>query len=126
TTLNGMAFSGASFPRTAPVNVRVATTTYDPSRGWFGGAGTNVELGSGGIFSFRRASATIDAPAFQFTDPISARLGQRFTNVNASVGGSGPIDTHDRFFYSFGVQGGHRVADAASLINSDAELLQHA
>jgi hypothetical protein len=33
TTLNGMAFGGASLPRDARVGVTVATSTYDPSRG---------------------------------------------------------------------------------------------
>ncbi len=125
-TLNGMSFPGASFPRMAPVNSRLSVTTYDPSRGWFSGATTNLEMASGSIYSFHRASATIDAPALQYTDPVSARLGQRFTNVTASVGGSGPIDSFDKYFYSYGAQAGRRTADARSLLDADADLLGHA
>jgi hypothetical protein len=125
-TLNGMSFAAGAFPRAAQTNVRVSTTTYDPARGWFGGANTNIEFGNGGVFSTRRVFATLDAPQLQYTDPISARLGQRFTNVNMSIGGSGPIDTFDRYFYSYGVQAGRKVADAASVLTADPDLLQHA
>ena len=125
-TLNGMNFPAGAFPRAAQTNVRVSTTTYDPARGWFGGANTNIEFRNGGIYSSRQGFATLDAPQLQYTDPISARLGQRFTNVNVSLGASGPIDSHDRFFYSYGIQGGRKVADASSVLNAEPDLLQHA
>ncbi len=37
-TLNGMSFAGADVPRDAQIHTRVSASTYDPSRGWFGGA----------------------------------------------------------------------------------------
>jgi hypothetical protein len=125
-TLNGMAFDGTSVPRDAPVRVRVSTATYDPSRGWFSGANVSVEAQQGGVYSSRRAHATLDAPALQFTDPISARLGQRFTNFAGSVGGSGPLTTSDRYFYSFGAQASRRLATSASILDAGPDLLRHA
>ena len=74
-----MAFAGADIPRDANTRVRVSASAYDPSRGWFSGANTNVELAPGNLFGGRRSHVTLDAPTLQYTDPVSARLGQRFT-----------------------------------------------
>src|SRR4029077_10446010 len=81
TTLNGMSFAGSDVPREARTSTRVTTSTYDPSRGWFSGANTNVDLAGGNLLATKRASFTVDAPAAQYTDPVSAHLGQRYTNV---------------------------------------------
>ncbi len=125
TTLNGMAFPGADVPRDAETRVRVSQSSYDPSRGWFSGANLNVELTPGNLFSSRNAHLTLDAPPLQYTDPISARLGQRFTAGEASIGGNGEL-ADDKWFYNFGVQGARRSADEASLLNADQDLLEHA
>jgi len=125
TTLNGMAFAGADVPRAAQMNVRVSSSTYDPSRGWFGGLNENVELSQGNIFSQRRADLTIDAPALQYTDPISARLGQRFSNVSADFGGDGAMD-EDTYVYNYGIHAGRRSSDAVSLVDAAPDLLQRA
>lgn len=125
TTLNGMAFAGADIPRDANTRVRVSASAYDPSRGWFSGANTNVEVAPGNLFGGRRSHVTLDAPPFQYTDPVSARLGQRFTNGNLSVGADGEL-IEDKWYYNVGLQGGRRMADVASLLSADADLLQHA
>jgi hypothetical protein len=125
TTVNGMAFPGADIPRDANTRVRVSASAYDPSRGWFSGANTNVELAPGNLFGGRRSHVTLDAPAFQYTDPVSARLGQRYTNANLSLGADGEL-VEDKWYYNVGLQGGRRMADVASLLSADANLLQHA
>ncbi|MDQ2664976.1 MAG: carboxypeptidase regulatory-like domain-containing protein [Gemmatimonadota bacterium] len=125
-TLNGMAFASGSIPRAARTSTRVSSTTYDPARGWFGGANSNVELSGGGVYTLRDATLSLDAPALQYTDPISAQLGQRFTNVDASIGGIGPLGNRDLYFYSYGIQGSRRSGDAVSLLSVDADVLQHA
>jgi len=125
-TLNGMAFASGSIPRAARTSTRVSTTVYDPARGWFGGANSNVELSGGGVYTLRDATLSLDAPALQYTDPLSAHLGQRFTNVDASIGGIGPIGNRDLYFYSYGLQGTRRAADAISLLTEDADVLRHA
>jgi hypothetical protein len=125
TTLNGMSFAGTDVPREARTSMRVATTTYDPSRGWFSGATTNVDLAGGNLLSTKRASFTIDAPAAQYTDPVSAHLGQRYTNLRLNLGGDGPLTSDDRVFYSYGAQYGRRTAPIATLADASSELLEH-
>ncbi|MGI8764927.1 MAG: carboxypeptidase-like regulatory domain-containing protein [Gemmatimonadaceae bacterium] len=126
TTLNGMAFPGGDVPRDASTRVRVSSSTYDPARGWFSGLQQNVELSQGNLFSFRRAHLTVDAPALQYTDPTSAALGQRFTNLQASIGGDGPLLEGDKFVYNYGAQAGRRSSDLTSLGGASADLLARA
>ena len=125
TTLNGMSFAGADVPRDANTRVRVSTSAYDPSRGWFSGANTNVELAPGNLFGGRRSHVTLDAPPLQYNDPISAHLGQRFTNGQLSLGEDGEM-VEDKWYYNMGLQGGRRYAPVSSLGTADASLLQHA
>lgn len=125
TTLNGMSFPGSDVPRDANTRVRVSTSAYDPSRGWFSGANTNVELAPGALFGGRRSHLTLDAPALQFTDPISAQLGQRFTSGQGSLGEDGEM-IEDKWYYNMGIQGGRRTAPVTSLVSADADLLRHA
>jgi hypothetical protein len=126
TTLNGMSFAGADVPREARTTTRVTTSTYDPSRGWFSGANVNVDLAGGNLLASRRASFTIDAPPAQYTDPISSKLGQRYTNLKLNLGGDGPLTGDDRLFYSYGAQYFHRNAGIATLADASSDLLQHA
>jgi hypothetical protein len=124
TTLNGMSFGGADVPRDASTRVRVSTSAYDPAKGWFSGANTNVELGAGNIFSSRRSHLTLDAPPLQYTDAVSSKLGQRNTNAQVSLGGDGEL-VADTWYYNFGLQGGRRSAAPVSLFTADADLLRH-
>lgn len=125
TTLNGMAFAGSDVPRDAGTRLRVSATAYDPARGWFSGASSNIELAPGNTFGNRRAHLTLDAPAFQYTDPVSARLGQRFTGGQFSVGGDGEL-TENTWYYNAGLQGGRRSAPVASLGTAPSDLLRAA
>lgn len=125
TTLNGMAFPGADIPRDANTRVRVSASTYDPSRGWFSGANTNVELAPGTLFGGRRSHVTADAPGLQYTDPVSAKLGQRFTGGQLSLGADGEL-VEDKWYYNVGLQGGRRSGSVASLLTAGQDLLRHA
>lgn len=125
-TLGGLAFAGADIPRDASTRVRVQTSSYDPSNGWFSGAQTAVDLNVGGQFTSRTTHWTADAPALEYNDPVSSRLGQRFKNFNGSIGGNGQL-VDDRWAYNFGLQGGRRASTlSSSLVNADADILQHA
>jgi hypothetical protein len=124
-TLNGLAFGGGQIPRDAATSIRVSTSMFDPAAGWFSGARTNVQMAAGGLFSARTARLTVDAPALQYNDPTSARLGQRFVGSTVSVGGSGQL-IDDRLSYNYGLQGSRRSATAASLLTADANLLRSA
>ncbi|HTI65548.1 MAG TPA: carboxypeptidase regulatory-like domain-containing protein [Gemmatimonadaceae bacterium] len=124
-TLNGLAFAGADVPRDAATRLRVITSSYDPSNGWFSGAQTAVDLAIGSQFTQRTTHWTVDAPALQYGDRVSAQSGQRFTNVNVSVGGNGQL-LSDGWAYNYGVQGGRKASDVASLLTADSNLLAHA
>jgi hypothetical protein len=114
-TLNGLAFAGAQLPRDAQMQVRVATSPYDPSRGGFSGAQTSVELSPGRNFYRRQAHVILDAPALQATSSVGDRLGQRFTSVNGSIGGSGE-SVENVWYYNTALQVSRRTSDAASLL----------
>src|SRR6185503_3223869 len=62
-TLNGMSFGGGDIPRDAFVMTRVASTSFDVSRGGFSGGQLSVSANSGGNFSTRLAHVTFDAPS---------------------------------------------------------------
>ena len=124
-TMNGMAFGGAQIPRDVRTRVNVSASSYDPANGWFSGARTNVFVASSELFSQATAHLTADAPSLQATDPVAAHLGQRYTNLNGSVGMSGEI-LDDKFDYNFGLQGGRRTADVSSLVDANGDLLRHA
>lgn len=123
TTLNGMSFAGASVPRDAQTSTTITASTYDPSRGWFAGGQTRVDLSAGNIFSNRSAHLTLDAPALQYGDPVSARLGQQFTRGIASIGGSG-LTARDKFTYNYGVDLTHQTKAVTTLADLDAAVLQ--
>jgi hypothetical protein len=123
TTLGGMAFAGSDVPRDARVIVKSSTSTYDPSRGWFSGLQTNVDLGIGGPFAARPSHLTLDAPQLQVQDPIGSQTGQRFTRLQLSTGGDGLMD-EEKFAYNYGIQGGRRTSDAVSLLDARPDVLQ--
>jgi hypothetical protein len=72
TTLNGLAFGGGGIPRGANTLTRVSTSTYDPARGGFSGAQTQVTLAPGNITTSRRGFVTLDAPQLQPPTPWRA------------------------------------------------------
>lgn len=90
TTLNGLTFGGGTLPRDATTSVRVQASPWDPARGGFGGALVATTVAPGGRFAQRRARVSVDAPALQFAAG-APRAGQEFSNVVASVGGSGEL-----------------------------------
>lgn len=122
TTLNGMAFDGASLPRDARMDVSVTTSTYDPSRGGFSGGQTAVSLGSGSPYLSRRSHLTLDAPLLQTPGPFGDRLGQRFTGINGSIGASGEW-VENKWYYNSALQVSRRSAAAASLLSVGDEAL---
>lgn len=124
-TLNGMNFGGSDVPREARTWTHLATSTFDPARGGFSGAQTAVDLVPGNIFTFWRSHLTLDAPALQYTDPVAARLGQRYTNVQASLGSDGEL-VRDRYYFNVAAQGSRRLADATSLLDAGGDVLEPA
>lgn len=122
TTLNGLTFAGR-LPRAANVVTRVSTTTYDPARGWFGGANTNIEATAGGVFRLRSGFLTIDGGGFPSASAIDRALGARRASGTLSLGGSGPIDRRERFYYSVAAQGQQQVQSRKTLADANPEVL---
>jgi len=122
TVLNGMTFAGAVLPRDAAVTARVATTAFDPALGWFGGAQTQLEMGSGGLYSRRFASIVLDAPFMQATDPVAARLTPTFTHLQAGYSATGAA-LHDRMTYNVAADLARRRASVLTLGDLDAAAL---
>jgi hypothetical protein len=125
-TLNGLAFAGTDVPRDAITRLRVQASSYDPSNGWYSGALTAADLVIGDQFTSRSGHLTTDAPFLQYNDPVSSRLGMRFTSFNASLGGTGQL-VDDRWAYNYGVQGGRRASSlSATLLDAGPDLFQRA
>src|SRR5258708_1711651 len=125
TTLNGMSFAGTDVPRDAKVSARVSVSTYDPSRGWFGGAEQSVELEQGQLFSSTHSHITIDAPFLQYGDAAASAVGARFSNLTLSLGGTGMMDD-DKWAFNYGAQGGRRWSGVAGIENADVDVLRRA
>jgi hypothetical protein len=124
-TLNGMSFAGNALPRDARTTTRVGTSTYDPSRGWFAGAQTSVELDQGNLFSSRSAHITADAPILQYGGLASSGSSSQFSNLQFSTGGDGSF-SGDKMGYNFGLQGGTRRSDVRPFERASAALLRDA
>jgi hypothetical protein len=122
-TLNGLSFGGGDIPRDALVMTRVASTSFDVSRGGFSGGQLSVSANSGGNFSTRLAHVTFDAPSLQATDVVGRRLGAQYTNAQVSGAAAGPI-VLDKLFYNLAFQAGRRSSDLQSLSTSDPFVLE--
>ncbi len=115
TTLNGLAYAGATFPRELRPRTRVTTASYDPARGGYGGLQTALELPPGNEWTFHLAHLTVDAPQFQAQDATSRAFGQSFTRIDAGIGGEGEL-VPGRFTYNGAVQVTHQTALSPSLL----------
>src|SRR6476661_4460156 len=122
-TLNGLSFGGGDIPRDALVATRVASTSYDVSRGGFSGGQLSVTANSGGNFSQRLAHVTLDSRSLQATDAVGRELGAPYNSTQISGAASGPI-VFDKVFYNIAAQMGRRSSDLQSLVTSDAFVLQ--
>jgi hypothetical protein len=121
-TLNGIGFAGAELPRSAVTRSRIATSTYEPARGWFGGAQEQIELTDDVISAIRQAHITLDAPALQYGDPTSSALGEPFTRIIASIGGADR--THlDEIEYNYGVTASRQTDRPVSLFTAPGRIL---
>lgn len=120
--LGSLQLKTAQLPRDARTFVRVNTSTYDPARGWFGGAQIAVDLSPGSTYALRRAHLTVDAKPLQLTDRVGVAAGQRYSSLRGSYGGEGGF-AGDRLSYNFGVDVAHRSQPIISLANASPEAL---
>lgn len=122
-TLNGMAGGGAELPRGAFNITRTATTAWDVSRGGFSGAQVDVQLFSGGVYSFKNFALSVEAPSLQATDAVGRALGQRSTLLDLNLSSSGSLDRGDRFGYTAAGRVRRRSAETPSLTSASGAAL---
>ena len=122
TTLNGMNFGGGDLPRDLRTTTRFQTSPWDPTIGGAAGANINQSISGGGNITSRTAHVTFDDPSLQFSDPIAGRIGQEYSNISLSQGGTGAYAL-DQLYYSYGLQLTRRSAPVASLNALDAAAL---
>jgi hypothetical protein len=122
TTLNGMEFSGTTLPRDARVETHVATSTFDPSRGGFGGAQVATELRPGAIWTNAQADIALDAPFAQASAGGAPGAENGFTSIVGSVGSTGEL-VPDRFTYNVAADVSQRLASRWTLENGNRAAL---
>jgi len=124
-TLNGMNFSGDAVPRDMNTGTRFVSSPWDPTRGGFSGALASTTVNRGTNISVRRGRVTLDAPMLQVGDPIAARFGQKFTNLQLGGASIGAFSL-DKYFYDVGYQASMNRAPVSTLLDLDADALAHA
>ena len=112
-TVNGLGGAIADVPRALWSNTgtRVATSSFDVSRGGFSGAQVDFTIDPASVYSTRNAHIAVDAPWLQATDAVGSALGQRFGRVDASLGVDGELGRADKWTYASGLTL-RRYADA--------------
>ena len=124
-TLNGMNFSGDALPRDVATSTKYMSSPWDPTRGGFSGALASTSVSRGEQHHPGERHATLDAPALQVTDPIAARFGQKYTNLQVGGARSGAL-LLDKYFYNFGGSATMNRAPVSSLLDLDSDALAHA
>ncbi len=124
-TLDGLAFPGVALPADAQTTVRVVSSTFDPSRGWFGGAETRVDLTHDFLYSSFRTSTSLDARLLQSGSALAARSGRELNNLRGGVGATG-FTYGGKLSYNTSAQFTRRTSDMATLMDMDRSVLQHA
>ncbi|MEO7217986.1 MAG: carboxypeptidase-like regulatory domain-containing protein [Gemmatimonadaceae bacterium] len=115
-TLNGAVFSGSRLPRLARTTARVATSTYDPSRGGFGAGQLAIELAPGYSFSSRYMSIAGSPGVTQLSDAALSNLSRgQPSYLSASIGADGPLLDSEKWTYSASADVAYRTLSASSL-----------
>ena len=126
TTLNGMALPGGSLPRAARVDTRVTGATFDPIRGGFSGANTDVRLGAGSRnYQERNLFGTFDAPALQRTDAVGRALGAPYGSFRGSAGANGVL-VRGFLSYNVAVDVSRSTSDPATLLSGSTTAFANA
>lgn len=125
---NRMTFNGASvqslvLPKLTPVFARVATTSYDVSRGGFSGGLLSVEPQNTSNYVISNLAVSVRHPALESRDRRSELLGTDERHVRFDFSRMGPI-VWDRLSYSMSGHVRRTTQPAVSLNRADAGALQ--
>src|ERR1041385_7224148 len=117
-TFNGLGSGISALPPDILATTSIHPYSFDPSIGGFSGAQVSVMTLPGSNFS-RRAMTNADiTPPLEWTDPVGAAQGQKYTNLRLGGNAAGPI-TMNKAFYNLAWNVGRRFADVQSLTNTD-------
>jgi hypothetical protein len=116
-TLNGLSFSGSSLPRDVVSRTRVYTSTYDASRGGFGGAQIDAELSPGAEFTTVRSRLVVNAPQLQQRVRGLPQDVNRYTRFDIGLAGNGQFLT-PKTFYNGAIQATQTTSATRTLAQS--------
>jgi hypothetical protein len=124
-TINGSPIAGDLVPQDAMMGGRVITNTYDMSRGGFSGGQLAFVSIPGQPFLSGNVRFGFEHPSLQWSDPVAARFGQRYQNLQASGSISTPIgDISHKLSTMIAYQFGRRSSDLQSLLGADPSALE--
>jgi hypothetical protein len=121
-TLNGMNYSGDALPRDVATSTKYASSPWDPTRGGFSGALVSTTISRGTNITEENGHVTLDAPVLQLNDPVAARSGERFSNLQIGRSKSGALSL-DKYFYNLGGSATITRAPVSSLLDFDPDAL---
>jgi hypothetical protein len=121
-TLNGMNYSGDMLPRGVATSTKYASSPWDPTKGGFSGALASTTISRGTNITTENGHITLDVPELQVGDPVAARFGQTFTNLQVGRAKAGALSL-DKYFYSLGGSATIIRAPVSSLLDFDADAL---
>lgn len=116
-TLNGLQFSDASLPRNLSTSARLMSNVFDPAKGWYSGAETQIVIDPGESYATRQATVSREessAPALQ-----AGQRGVRADRTVIGVGASG-ITWRDRLSYNAAVDLDLSTSPIVTLENASA------
>ena len=121
-TLNGLAFPGSAMPREARTSLRFVTNTYDPSRGWFGGANTRVELTHDFVYSALTSASSLEAVRIGGREGALVRPSAGLTSLRQSIGTTGWW-SGGRLTYNVSAQASRRATELTTLEDASVTTL---
>lgn len=96
-TLNGLQFSDAALPRNLSTSVRLLSNVFDPAKGWYSGAETQITIDPGQTYATRQA--TVSRSEASTTALATGQRGARSGRTVVGLGASG-ITWRDRLSYN--------------------------
>jgi hypothetical protein len=126
---NSVTLNGAPIPLTTlppgAVQSSFSAMPFNAAQGGFSGGQLRLSPSSTPLIYHNWLGGTLDLPALQFTDRTSARLGQKYTNVNLDGLHSGPL-VLGKATYNLSYRLGRHYTDLTTLLSADAAGLARA
>lgn len=119
-TVDGLDVDGARLPRDAISQAKVSITTYDPSRGNFAGAETQVTTRVGNDYFVARIRGQLIDPHLSWSDPDALTPAPRMPSASGYA--AGPL-VKQRLWYFAAFDASQRTVSTPSLLSASSGLL---